>query len=795
MTTVREVLFVGWTGGDEQLARSIVRELERRGVQCWLYGRNNSRFGERGQLEGFDAATRTLLVATAAADTAQWAELAKRAATLERPVRTAIVGDATVPAVAITTTAESASELLDTLVADYAGETRNDKGGTAEATIGHAQLPTGEASAALVIVSGARTDHNGHGGILRSLVEAAQQQGVATIQVGLPWEGQWLDQDTLPAVETAVLIAIARLDDACGRACAVLGVDLGGLVAANVAFDGRVTGLAVWDTDREESRELQPRFDGARVWFGPPGREVEGSPDFGYAFDDYAVTLEHRRCPVPLFSLSALSHPAAAATAAHWAGRDTGVAEIHQVRTRRDLTEVGAGWSPARSIELTLDWLLTVPPIPASERRPDGRLVDPAPKAANYAGKAFISYRQSDGRERADLIQTHLDAAGIPNFLDHHDLTVESIDGVIKRNFVEACEGGVLIVSPEIKKSRYVPRTELPALRRRHESDPDFWLSIDNMVKFRGKVDPDAPDRLLGLKPDSETEGPLKALHHYQLGSADMTDFLKGALDARLRKLRNDTVHIDMQTYNLHRNVTHAPSLRQDTWTRRADLRIRLDENNPEPVFRAFPCISEALNSISPQRIVVTGGGGIPFAYALGGVLVKTKIKCPVVVVDEWGEWGLDMPDPDVHHIEQSDQEGVTLTPGEGAIAVYLDFVRQPNDEFARYLNATGLPVARALRIGRCKGEDRYLLPGETRRLLDDAAEMIRLAATGRQRIHLFAATTFPLSVLMGREFNIYEVHVYQHNNEDADPPDHELYRPCLVLDRKTALVKEPPKP
>lgn len=795
-------VLVGWSGSDDELASGVVRELERLGVPCWVAPRNS----RGGQEDGLGVVTTVLLVAGDGADAATLQQLATQAGVRDLPAILATCNESVsrLPPVQDTISAPSASEIIARVVATFAQRGLPPVAGPAEPFIGQPIVPKSPTTA-LVVVAGAGTDAAGHDGVLDLLAAEAIQRGVATIRVGFPRSGLWLDEQTLPDVEAALTSAVTLLEQASGWAAAAVGVDLGGLVVARAAMAGRLAGVALWDTDREESRELQPRYrDDQLRYRTASGVEVSGSPDFLRGLDDYAVELEHRRFPVPLFSLSSLGHPRAALSARAWTDLDAGSAEVHQVRASRTLAEATAGWSASRSVDLTLDWLLQLKRRPASDRRADGALVDPAARAGAHAGKEFISYRQTDGQPFAERIQRHLDAVGVRNFLDRHDLTTESIDGVIKRTFHEDCAGGVLVVTPDIKDSNYIPGVELPALLRRANTDPGFSFSLHNTIRANGGLDAEAPDRLLGTTPDDDAPGPLVGLRQFDLAVDDGPDgmavFLRSSLDVRLKNLRHDTVYLDIQCYGLTNDLTRETEKAGATWrehlsrtrTDRADLRLRIDEQHPEPVRMAFPLISEALNSLEPARIVVSGGARPAFAMALGGVLVKTRIKCPVTIVDEWGEWGVPgMPDPRLHTLETHEDTGLDLVPQADAVAVYLDFAQQPNDQYVRYLKAVGLRVSKAVRICRAEGEDRYLLPGEGTRLVAHATAEIRRLASGASTLHLFAAPTFPLAVMMGRELNMFEVHLYGHNKAQTNVRDCALYRPSIVLARDNAQVQQ----
>lgn len=132
-------------------------------------------------------------------------------------------------------------------------------------------------------------------------------------------------------------------------------------------------------------------------------------------------------------------------------------------------------------------------------------------------GPVFISYRRSDGASYVDLIETFLWAGGIAPWRDIIDLPAGETDMRIREAFRQGISAAILVVTPEIGDSEFVPRVELPALlaldrgsdnsalgSQVPQAENQFRLYIVNTIPKPGKsanasleVDHTAPDRLL----------------------------------------------------------------------------------------------------------------------------------------------------------------------------------------------------------------------------------------------------------------------------------------------------------
>ncbi len=121
--------------------------------------------------------------------------------------------------------------------------------------------------------------------------------------------------------------------------------------------------------------------------------------------------------------------------------------------------------------------------------------------AVDARGPVFISYRQSDGLAGAMKVAWALRAAGVPVWHDQTDLPPGDTTRRLTEALASGLSGAVLVVTPEIGSSHVVRKIELPQLLKL-ERDETFTLAIASVVeRIGGKLDYDAPDRLLQQRP------------------------------------------------------------------------------------------------------------------------------------------------------------------------------------------------------------------------------------------------------------------------------------------------------
>lgn len=97
-------------------------------------------------------------------------------------------------------------------------------------------------------------------------------------------------------------------------------------------------------------------------------------------------------------------------------------------------------------------------------------------------GPVFISYRQSDGAELAKRLDRFLRAGGLVPWRDLVDLPPGETARRVHEAFEEGIAAAVLIVTPEIQDSQFVPAEELPELLTLEQEPHDFSLLVLNTI-------------------------------------------------------------------------------------------------------------------------------------------------------------------------------------------------------------------------------------------------------------------------------------------------------------------------
>lgn len=604
-----------------------------------------------------------------------------------------------------------------------------------------------------------------------ALVESLTASGYASIALAPP-SPDALAADRLTDDEALALRGNAIVEDLTGLAGVVLGVGVGALVAADLAMSGQVHGGVLCGVDPLLDSTLSVAWDEPTASFALADRVVAGEQGAVETARDLLAGLAGRRAPAPLLvvaDLESLPH-----LDSQWCADPTLAHEVLAIAADGDLAGLAdsTAWNTRKLAARVVRWLDELPVRRlADQPRVDGLLHPPAAAPADERGKVFISYtHRGEAPQRAQQIARLLDAAGVRNFLDRNDLGVGDIYGIIDRSLRQDCAGGVLVATEGLQFSDFVRHEELPRLLTAARRQ-DKALEVANDLKTipEGKteptLDPDGPDRVMGLP-----KGTLRKLTHFDFDQPDdERGFLRGWLKRKLGHLQGEPVEIDIQSY-VQDDVDH-------NW--RSDLRIRtplhLERDVaatplPNPAMTAlataFPLVSDALHAAAPSRVTITGGGHAPVGLALGGVLVATKIKCPVFVEDDRRQlWGpLPDPDPGTSTMSASELPASAvrrLDAQAKRIAAYVEISQRPNTLFEEFVGGLDTPIAGALKLQRVGL--RRVEPAEGVRLADSIAAEIRNFADqrGAHEIVLCGSFNFPMAVMIGRLLNTFGVVAY----------------------------------
>ena len=126
-----------------------------------------------------------------------------------------------------------------------------------------------------------------------------------------------------------------------------------------------------------------------------------------------------------------------------------------------------------------------------------------------HDGPVFISYRQSDGTQLANFVETYLRCGGIIPWRDLADLPAGEVARSVREAMEDGISAGILIVTPKLGCSAFVREHEVPILQEMQHRDPRrFRLYVVNTIRDAvdgRRFDVGAPDRLLGFTAEART--------------------------------------------------------------------------------------------------------------------------------------------------------------------------------------------------------------------------------------------------------------------------------------------------
>jgi proteasome lid subunit RPN8/RPN11 len=396
--------------------------------------------------------------------------------------------------------------------------------------------------------------------------------------------------------------------------------------------------------------------------------------------------------------------------------------------------------------------------------------------AIDRNGPVFISYRHSDGSERADSLETLLHAAGLVVWRDIRDVRPGTIEDRLEVALSDGLSGAVLIVTPDVRKSDVVREREAPRLIELDEH-PDFSLAIANEIPSpRNPDQPDfsAADRILGFAPDAiltDKKQVFSRLLKERL--VIVNDLVRHRLEVRRGDTSSSVTMLDVAVQ------TRPPTSAHDRHNG-SDLDIRVNAADTSrkglslvsrlALKATLPIVSDAAFSVAPHGISIHGGAHLSAAIAFGATFPPTRFE-PVVVTDHRGQvWRSDDTGARSPLTEPPDLVGTQLN---GPIAVGL-FMGPGADTavFAELVTTLGVEYFKTFQF---EGSD-FMDPTTGAATAKHLAESIKQLARehGTQDIHLAYQGPFGLAVLLGRLLNTFRTHVYEFE-DTGDRAEYEL--------------------
>lgn len=416
--------------------------------------------------------------------------------------------------------------------------------------------------------------------------------------------------------------------------------------------------------------------------------------------------------------------------------------------------------------------------IEAPSGEPAGISVDKrAP--VDTGGPVFLSHRGSDGTEITRELAWVLRAHGVPVWVDRDDFPPGDTDQRMEEALASGISGAIIVVTPEIAESKAVQAIELPRILDLAEENPSFTLAIANTIpdpRDPSRPDYGAPDRLL-REPTSERLAKitqyLTVVEKLETLERLAADFIRERL--RVYPLATEAILV----VDIESRLKGSARVSRDS-----HLTTRLEA--PDSGARALP--ARSLRRLSPavallpdlvaqsqaSKIRVRGGAHLSVGFVVGAAL-PTTARPQVFIEDRDGDyWGAASGTA-----SPMNEDGTTTGQEGDPIAVYVNMSSRPesNDAFDRFIAQAGAQFAGAIRLtaprpAKVAGVDGVATASSLEQ------RIVAFAAQHRtHEIHLFLRVPFALSVLLGRRFNTFTVHLYEW--EDNGEP---TYRPAVVV-------------
>lgn len=295
-------------------------------------------------------------------------------------------------------------------------------------------------------------------------------------------------------------------------------------------------------------------------------------------------------------------------------------------------------------------------------------------------GPIFISYRQSDGKPYAELLDNYLRAGGLVPWRDLVDLPPGETKQRVEEAFEEGISNAVLVVTNDLADSEFVPKVELPALlgldATRGTSNRFHLLILNTREKPDqvGDIDVAAPDRLLKTKghwppPNCGKDAPLSDLKQYALlpTRGELRQLYADLLDARLRARvkipeegRAKKVVIHAQTRpagTAHSRLSGVNSGEYST-AHEEDaydliVRLRQDPETGVPselamvsLQQTLPLLVDGLYAHGVAEVELRAAGHAVLPWALGAALPTTRMGLSsMIAIDIHNQpWGRRLP-------------------------------------------------------------------------------------------------------------------------------------------------------
>ncbi|MEV7529198.1 TIR domain-containing protein [Agrococcus sediminis] len=405
-------------------------------------------------------------------------------------------------------------------------------------------------------------------------------------------------------------------------------------------------------------------------------------------------------------------------------------------------------------------------------------------KDVDPRGPIFISYRQSDGTRLANDISRLLRAAGVPVWRDATDLPPGDTEGRLRQAMQSGLSGAVLIVTPDIARSRVVRNIELPGLLKL-ERDPAFSFMIANHATPGAPLDFGAPDRLL-----ERPAGALSRINQMPAESdQDLSAIVRAVLMHRVDALRQDpaaasALVVDVRTraaaHSADRN-SHIPIRLLPQTSGRLPSRQALDD-----LKLTLPLLPEAVERSKAVTVRVTGAAHLSVALAIGCALPATLVPQLTVDALDGQSWAGATVAASGETLELTRITGHQSFPGERgrAVAAFVDLVPGRSDNaWGEFMTGNAGQFAEAVHIELLERQE--IDPDLAPVLTAEIAGLLRALSrrNGGVTLHVLLYAPFPVAVLLGRLMNTFSLVAYEFDSSQAAPAAaRERYVPAIAI-------------
>jgi SMODS-associated and fused to various effectors sensor domain len=400
-------------------------------------------------------------------------------------------------------------------------------------------------------------------------------------------------------------------------------------------------------------------------------------------------------------------------------------------------------------------------------------------------GRSFLSYRRTRLTEARLLIEAQHDV-GIPTWQDLNDLNEGHTDALLREALeADTTANAVCWLTPDIKKSDVITRTELPCILKRVDRSDAFFMVPVAAGGLDYKDVTNVVGTYLGIHDLAQWN--FRKVTSDPISAEDAAGVARQVLKRRMQEISKHAA--PGAPLRLVINTRKRPAFEPGValsldWTHRFDGRLASPPGAwNEFLLPALETIAQSCEQHAPgRRIIAEGLCALPAALALGTAFLTTR-RLPLA-------WRQISPKraPDIWSLDgQLISSGFTAQIHAGNIRadeLALLVSVASNVEPAFSASAPHLPAFRSMIVVTKPGN--YPHDIETAgqavdivRIIAEALRQARDTFQPRGAVHLFLAVPAGLAVMIGQTLNTFgPIQTYEHVGTDAVG----VYQPAALL-------------